>query len=85
VTHMEARDFSVGLGSGICISRVENPTGTLSSSLCQMLNKETVGLISVIGVWLMTLELDFTSRAPSALDLAQLLSHHQSTLGRWSS
>ena len=40
VTHMEARDFSVGLGSEMCISRVENPTGTLSSSLCQTLNKE---------------------------------------------
>jgi len=40
VTHMEARDCSIGLGSEICISRVENPTGTLSSSLCQTLNKE---------------------------------------------
>ena len=54
MTHMEARDFSVRLGSDICISRIENPTGTLSSSLCQMLNKETVGLILVIGVWLLT-------------------------------
>jgi len=50
VTHKEARDFSVRLGSGICISSVENPTGTLSSSLCQTLNKETVGLILVIGL-----------------------------------
>jgi len=50
VTHMEARDFSVRLGSDICISRVENPMETLSSSLCQTLNKETVGLIPVIGV-----------------------------------
>ena len=61
MTHMEARDFIVGLGSETCISRVENPTGTLSSSLCQTLNKETVGLIPVIGVWLTTLELDSTS------------------------
>jgi len=73
VTHIEARDFNVRLGLETCISRVENPTGTLSSSLCQMLNKETVGLIPVIGVWLLTLELDSTSRAPSALDLAQTL------------
>jgi len=51
---MEVQDFSVRLGSDICISRVENPMGTLSSSLCQTLNKETVGLILVIGVWLMT-------------------------------
>ena len=54
MTHTEVRDFSVGLGSEICISRVENTTGTLSSSLCQTLNKETVGLIPVIGVWLLT-------------------------------
>ena len=40
MTHTEARDYSIGLGSEICISRVENPTGTLSSSLCQTLNKE---------------------------------------------
>jgi len=33
-----------------CISSVENLTGTLSSSLCQTLNKETVGLIPVIGL-----------------------------------
>jgi len=51
---MEARDFNVRLGSETCISRVENPTGTLSSSLCQTLNKEIVGLIPVIGVWLLT-------------------------------
>ena len=50
VTHKEAWDFSVRLGSDICISSIENPTGTLSSSLCQMLNKETVGLILVIGL-----------------------------------
>jgi len=50
VTHMEAQDLSVRLGSDICISRVENPTGTLLSSLCQTLNKETVGLIPVIGL-----------------------------------
>ena len=54
VTHKEARDFSVGLGSEVCISSVENPTGTLSSSLCQTLNKETVGLIPVNGLWLLT-------------------------------
>ena len=54
LTHMEAWDFSIGLGSGICISRVENPMGTLSSSLCQILNKGTVGLIPVIGVWQLT-------------------------------
>jgi len=48
VTHKEARDFSTGLGLAICISSVRNPTGTLLSSLCQMLNKETVGLILVI-------------------------------------
>ena len=51
---MEAWDFNVRLGSETCVSRVENPTGTLSSSLCQTLNKETVGLIPVIGVWLLT-------------------------------
>ena len=38
-----------------CIYSVENPTGTLSSSLCQILNKETVGLILVIGLWLLIL------------------------------
>ena len=54
MTHKEAQDFSVGLGSEVCISSVENPIGTLSSSLCQMLNKETVGLIPVIGLWLLT-------------------------------
>ena len=48
MTHKKARDFSVRLGSDICISSVENPMGTLSSSLCQTLNKETVGLILVI-------------------------------------
>ena len=50
MTHKEAWDFSIGLGSGICISSIGNPTGTLSSSLCQMLNKEIVGLILVIGL-----------------------------------
>jgi len=40
VTHMEVRDFSIRLGSDICISRVENPTGTLLSSPCQTLIKE---------------------------------------------
>jgi len=50
VTHMEVRDFGIGLGLAICISSVRNPTGTLSSSFCQTLNKETVGLIPVIGV-----------------------------------
>jgi len=40
VTHKEARDFSTGLGSDICISSVQNPTGTLSSFPCQMLIKE---------------------------------------------
>jgi len=50
VTHREAQDFSVRLGSDICISSIENPIGTLLSSLCQMLNKETVGLILVIGL-----------------------------------
>ena len=40
MTHMEAQEFSVRLGSDICISKVENPTGTLSSSLCLILNKE---------------------------------------------
>jgi len=50
VTHKEVRDFSTGLGLAICISSVENPMGTLSSSLCQMLNKEIVGLIPVIGL-----------------------------------
>jgi len=53
VTHKEAQDFSTGLGLATCISNVENPTRTLLSSLCQMLNKETVGLIPVIGVWLL--------------------------------
>ena len=37
---MEARDFSVRLGLDICISRVENPTETLSSSPCQTLIKK---------------------------------------------
>ena len=50
MTHMEVRDFGIGLGLAICISSVRNPTGTLSSSFCQTLNKETVGLIPVIGV-----------------------------------
>jgi len=40
VTHKEVQDFSVRLGSDICISSVENPMRTLSSSLCQILNKE---------------------------------------------
>jgi len=40
VTHKEAQDFSVGLGSEVCISSVKNLMGTLSSSLCQTLNKE---------------------------------------------
>ena len=50
VTHKEAWDFGTGLGLVICISSVRNPTETLSSSLCQTLNKETVGFILVIGV-----------------------------------
>jgi len=32
-----------------CIYSIVNLMGTLSSSLCQMLNKETVGFIPVIG------------------------------------
>jgi len=40
VTHKEAQDFSIGLGSETCINSIQNPTGTLSSSFCQMLNKE---------------------------------------------
>ena len=32
-----------------CIYSIVNLMGTLSSSLCQMLNKETVGFILVIG------------------------------------
>ena len=40
MTHKEVRDYNVGLGSETCISRVENPMGTLSSSLCQTLNKK---------------------------------------------
>ena len=40
MTHREAQDFNKGLGLEMCISRVRNLTGTLSSSLCQMLNKE---------------------------------------------
>jgi len=40
VTHKEVWDFSIGLGSDICISRVKNLMGTLLSSLCLMLNKE---------------------------------------------
>jgi len=47
---MEAWDFSTGLRLAICISSVRNLIGTLSSSLCQTLNKETVDLIPVIGV-----------------------------------
>jgi len=65
---MEAQDFNVRLGSETCISRVENPTGTLSSSLCQTLNKETVGLIPVIGVWLLTL-------SPALLELLKTYLH----------
>ena len=48
MTHKEAWDFSIGLELAICISSVKNPMGTLSSSLYQTLNKETVGLIPVI-------------------------------------
>jgi len=48
VTHKEAQDFSTGLRLDICISSVRNPMRTLSSSLCQTLNKETVSLIPVI-------------------------------------
>jgi len=40
VTYMEVQDFSIRLGLDICISIVRNPTGTLSSSPCQMLIKE---------------------------------------------
>ena len=40
MTHKEVQDFSTGLGLAICISSIENPTGTLSSSSCQMLIKE---------------------------------------------
>jgi len=50
VTHKEAWDFSTRLGLAICISSVRNPIGILLSSLCQTLNKETVGLIPVIGL-----------------------------------
>ena len=75
MTHMEVQDFSVRLGSDICISRVENPMGTLLSSLCQTLNKETVGLIPVIRVWLLTLELDITSEHRPPWTLLTLLSH----------
>ena len=40
MTHKEAWDFGIGLGSDICISSVENLMRTLSSFLCQTLNKE---------------------------------------------
>ena len=50
MTHKEAWDFSTRLRLAICISSVRNLMGTLLSSLCQMLNKETVGLIPVIGL-----------------------------------
>jgi len=40
MTHMETRDFSIGLGLEMCISRIENLMETLSSSPCQMLIKE---------------------------------------------
>ena len=81
VTHTEAQDFSIGLGLETCISRVENLTGTLSSSLYQTLNKETVGLIPVIGVWLTTLELDslLSTVHLGPCSLSYLI---QSTLGR---
>ena len=75
MTYKEVQNFSTGLELATCISSVENPTRTLLSSLCQTLNKETVGLILVIGVWLLTLELDSTTRALSALDPAHLYSH----------
>ena len=76
MTHREVRDYTVRLGLETCISRVENLTGTLSSSLCQTLNKETVGLIPVIGVWLLTLELDITTEHHLPWTLLTLLSHH---------
>jgi len=38
-----------------CIYSVANLIGTLLSSLCQTLNKEIVGLILVIGLWLLTI------------------------------
>ena len=40
MTHKEVQDFSIGLGSDICISSIGNPTGTPSSSPCQTLIKE---------------------------------------------
>ena len=87
VTHMEAWDFNVRLGSDTCISRVENPTRTLSSSLCQTLNKETVGLIPVIRVWLLTEPLFLLHKPmretgydvnspPSRQDLSSMLEGH---------
>ena len=39
--------------SSNCIYSIANLMGTLLSSLCQMLNKETVGLIPVIRLWLL--------------------------------
>jgi len=48
VTYTEVQDFCIGLGLDICISSVQNPTGTLSSSPCQTLIKEQ--LASLIAV-----------------------------------
>jgi len=54
VTHKKVWDIRTGLGLQMYISSIQNPIRTPSSSLCQMLNKETVGLIPVIGLWLLT-------------------------------
>jgi len=40
VTYKEAQNFSIGLGSDICISSLGNLTETLSSFPCQTLIKE---------------------------------------------
>jgi len=40
VTHREAWDKRKGEGYSSCINSVQNLTRTLSSSLCQTLNKE---------------------------------------------
>ena len=54
-------DKRKGQGYSSCINSVQNLMGTLSSSLCQMLNKETVGLILVIGLQLLTIKFSLST------------------------
>ena len=72
------------LGSSTALTTVSY--GSLHSS-CTGRKKalcvnQNFGLIPALELASLTLELDSTSRAPSALDLAQSYSHFTSTLGR---